>query len=385
MMNILIANTQEFNPQIGGVEQVSSKLAAKLSEMGHNVYFVACLKSKFSKEYKPAAEHFFLPEQQYLTQKNATALQQLCEQKDINIILNQAGNVLDFTKLCADGARETGIPLVSAIHTNPAFACNDYIGSKVIKIGFRVGVTNVMLSPLRQIKLARRWKQVCSISDRVVLLSERYIEDFLKLVGGKFSDKVIAISNPCDIPLTSKKEINKEKVVLYVGRLNFREKRPDRLIQIWENVSEDYPDWKLRFVGDGPLKAILENYVQTKGIRNVQFLGFCEPSSHYEVAPILCMTSSIEGFGMVLTEGLSYGCIPIAFDSFKAVFDIIDDQRNGFIVKSFDLANYEKQLRLLLDDKILRERMRQETTRKVAKFNISSIADRWNRLFYELQ
>jgi hypothetical protein len=62
-MNIIIANDQEFNPQIGGVERVSSELAKSFVALKHNVYFIAFIRSQYSQSYSTAVEQFFLPDQ----------------------------------------------------------------------------------------------------------------------------------------------------------------------------------------------------------------------------------------------------------------------------------------------------------------------------------
>ncbi|WP_373730662.1 glycosyltransferase, partial [Bacteroides heparinolyticus] len=38
-------------------------------------------------------------------------------------------------------------------------------------------------------------------------------------------------------------------------------------------------------------------------------------------ASILCLTSDFEGWGMVLTEAMTFGAIPVVFESFASVKD----------------------------------------------------------------
>jgi glycosyltransferase involved in cell wall biosynthesis len=44
------------------------------------------------------------------------------------------------------------------------------------------------------------------------------------------------------------------------------------------------------------------------------------------------MTSAYEGWGLTLTEAQQMGVVPIAFDSFGAVYDIIENEYNGLII-----------------------------------------------------
>ena len=52
------------------------------------------------------------------------------------------------------------------------------------------------------------------------------------------------------------------------------------------------------------------------------------------------MTSRYEGFGMTLTEALQNACIPLAYDSYSSVHDIIQNGQNGFLIKNNDEQSY---------------------------------------------
>ena len=63
------------------------------------------------------------------------------------------------------------------------------------------------------------------------------------------------------------------------------------------------------------------------------------------------MTSAYEGWPMTLMEAMQNGCVPIVFDSFKAVYDIVDSDINGVIVSNGDMDTYHRELvRLMSDD-----------------------------------
>lgn len=64
-------------------------------------------------------------------------------------------------------------------------------------------------------------------------------------------------------------------------------------------------------------------------LRNIEFKGTQPSEPYYAESSVLCMTSTYEGFPMVLIEAQQYGCVPMAFDSFEAVHDIIEDGENG--------------------------------------------------------
>ena len=128
--------------------------------------------------------------------------------------------------------------------------------------------------------------------------------------------QIIAISNPSPFPvqpITSR--INKEKVVLAVGRLVSR-KGFDMLLQAWSLVAPSAEGWVLRIVGDGPEGKSLAAQAKSLGISDaVEFTGLVSNvEAHYREASIFCLSSRYEGFGMVLLEAMSFGLPVVSFD-----------------------------------------------------------------------
>ena len=96
------------------------------------------------------------------------------------------------------------------------------------------------------------------------------------------------------------------------------------------------------------------------------------------------MTSNYEGFGMTLTEALQYGCIPIAFNTYSAVKDIIQDSLNGYLIAPGDEKAYASQIVSLIRDEKLRSALTQNARNSIAKFQIETIGQQWLHLFKSL-
>lgn len=135
-------------------------------------------------------------------------------------------------------------------------------------------------------------------------------------------------------------------------------------------------------MGDGKDKEVLK--IQANNLKNVFFLGYQDPTPFYEKASILCMTSLFEGFPMVLTEAMQHGCIPIAYDSFPALKDILSSGIDGFAIKSFDKKEFATQLLELINNQELRERLAGNAIRNVARFDSEIVATQWFDLFARL-
>ena len=119
----------------------------------------------------------------------------------------------------------------------------------------------------------------------------------------------------------------------------------------------------------------------------MEFLGRTETRYLYEKGQIICISSTYEGFSLVLTEALQHEVIPIAFDSFEAVNDIITSGKNGFLVKPFKLDRYIDILEKLMKDDDLRLQMRHIIQLDISfwtKFDINCITDSWEKLLLQL-
>ena len=173
--------------------------------------------------------------------------------------------------------------------------------------------------------------------------------------------------------------------MLFVGRLAKLEKAPLRLLKIWTHLHKKHPDWKLLIVGDGEEKEHMISYVIRKKLINVFFAGKqVDVASYYRKAEFVCLASNFEGWGMALTEGMQYGCIPITFDNYGAAFEIIDDGLNGCLIHAFDTREYARRLSELMSDNSRREKISKAAIEKVKMFSVEKVVDKWEDLLVSL-
>jgi glycosyltransferase involved in cell wall biosynthesis len=64
----------------------------------------------------------------------------------------------------------------------------------------------------------------------------------------------------------------------------------------------------------------------------------------YKSSKIFVSTSKNEGFGLTLTEALQNSLIPIAFNSYKTINEIIIDNKNGFLIEENKIADFTNKL-----------------------------------------
>lgn len=223
-----------------------------------------------------------------------------------------------------------------------------------------------------------------TVCDKYVMLSDSLIPLCKKY--GHFNDekKFITIGNPKMFEDELVGLSSKRKECLFVGRFDVL-KGIDRLIRVWKKVEERIDDWTLVVVGDGDMMPAIRKMVYQYKLQNIRFEGFqTNVVQYYKRAQIICLCSTFEGFPLVLPEAMGYGLVPIAFNSFPALSDIVSDDIEGYNIEPFNEELYaNKLISLIVNDK-KRENMQNNSLKKAQMFSIQSILDKWNNLLDNL-
>lgn len=138
-------------------------------------------------------------------------------------------------------------------------------------------------------------------------------------------------SNPDPVPWTER-----QYQVVFAGRLS-PEKGIVSLIRAWQLWGESAPE--LLIIGDGPLRAELEQLVSLHQGSRIRFLGQISPvqTEHYIAnAKLLVLPSEcFEGFPMVIREAFAYGT-PIAVSKIGPLPEIVRHGENGIVFLADD-------------------------------------------------
>ena len=197
-------------------------------------------------------------------------------------------------------------------------------------------------------------------------------------------NNVVVIPNPLPFETSESPDLT-AKTVLCVGRIS-TDKGIDRLLNIWAKVSSEFPDWKLRLIGDVIDKELLkqindlridESVEIKKATRNIL--------EEYLDSSVYVMTSRFEGLPMVLLEAISVG-LPIVSYTFKCgPRDVINDGVDGFLVEEDDKKTFVEKLKLLMSDEKLRTEMSKQAKINSKRFSEEVVMNKWNNLFNELK
>ena len=176
----------------------------------------------------------------------------------------------------------------------------------------------------------------------------------------------------------------KEKMILFCGRLENWSKRVDRLLRIWASIQHQLSDWRLVIVGYGPAGKMLQDMAKELKLERISFEGRKKDVEHYyRKASIVCLTSETEGWPLALTDAQAHGCIGVAFGATSGIKEILSPHEEcGFIIPPFDEKAYADTLiRIANLNKEEEEAIRRSSVEKRLQYTPSIIAKKWKGLF----
>lgn len=373
-------------PVYGGGETITVTLSNEFVRRGHNVfiaytYYNTIDPMPYFLADKIKSKKLFTIEGYKKT--DIDQLRQYIIDNDIDIMINQWGN----TTLCDLARKGTKCKFITCWHL-----------SVLLPLGDEKNWKRRLAQPILGKKFfERRWRNYqmknhlnnYNRSDKYVFLAKSFEEEYRQLSGiDDKANKFYAINNPLTYHYSydMAQYESKKKEVLYVGRIYEYQKRVSYVLKIWKLVENEqqFNDWTLKIVGDGPDKKATENLVTELGLKRVSFEGFKDPKPYYLDSSIFMMTSAMEGFGMTLVEAQQYGVVPLAMDTYSSLHEIIENGKNGVIIQDNDLNGYAKAIEKLMTDTAYRKQIAENGLKTCKKFTVEHIADEWEHLFNEM-
>ena len=296
-------------------------------------------------------------DEQFNTSKNRKVLLEYIKDNSINCIFNLMHPNIDLIRFLKFIRINSGCKILNIIHSRP----------DLVVFNKKQCLSN---------------SNICELHDGVVLLSDSYVNIYKKMID-KNAQNIYAIPNP--IPnISSKVSIEcKKNRIIFVGHLT-KVKAVDRLLSIWYKIQVKNKEWSLLIIGDGPERAYLESIAKNNNLERVQFMGRVKSIDYIDSAKILCLVSNFEGLPTVFLEAMRLGVVPVGYDTFPAIYDIIDNKKNGFIIPFEDEDYYVKTLFSIINDDLFRQNLARRAKLKSEKFSVENIAKKWIDIFVSL-
>ena len=218
----------------------------------------------------------------------------------------------------------------------------------------------------------------CKKMNYLVTVSKE-LKEFYEQYLGK---KVYYIPNCLD-NIPSKLSKLDSKNLISVGRLS-KEKGFDDLLKLFKKISQKHTDWHLNIVGDGMEKNdLLDLAKELKLGDKVTFHGYQDKDYINDLlfdSSIYVMTSRTESFGLVLIEAMSYGIPCVSYTSAQGANEIIDDGKNGYLIKDRNEDEMISKIDLLINDEKLRKKLGKEARVKSKLYSKENVLKSWNKL-----
>lgn len=362
-------------PGVGGIENVSTAIIGKLQQ--YHVIYVISNCQQVGVECPSFINLLKMPDSNNEeSSQNFNYLLDIIKKYGIEAIVYQDSYGNTYSNLCK-AIEETKLPLYVFEHNSPLFIYNK---RDLDPITTAKGLLRRLLHPYLLHKEIARKRCLLEHSKKYVLLSKHFIPEFCNLIGADVHDtRITYINNPAK-PIEYGATILKENIILCVTRLA-QEKCVDLMINMWADLSTQLPDWRFVVVGDGPEKPKLEGIVKKNNIPRVKFTGFAEPTKFYQKSKIFWMTSKFEGWGMTLVEAMQHGCVPIGYETYSSIRDIIDSGRNGYLVNPDDETTFKEYTVQLAKDDNHRSILADLAVKKTEVFSVNTIINKWINLF----
>ena len=397
-MNILFLTDYEISPTAGGIERVIDSLTVSFESKGICCYSAYCAKKNIGNVTEFRKELLIDN-----NDKENNDIYLFLKDNNIDVIIVAILNKhnLPLMKNLYNITRKLNCKIIYTYHQMPGYELCQKIDLKLAKYWYQHKISNIkeivimlILNTINELgiqkilyPIIKRKLSYGLYSDTVCVLSDSYIDLYKKFTG------------PTEVPFTAMpnaltyfEEVSsdivdkKEKIVLSVGRFDIVAKRQDLLLTIWSEVEKHSvsEDWKLIIIGYGSEEEYLKEKAKKLKLKNVIFAGFCDPRDYYKKASVYAMTSSYEGFPMVLLEEQQYGVVPLAYDSFVAVNDLIDNGKSGYIVSDKNISEYVSKLLFLMKNRETCDVMAKECMKSINKYSKEVIIERWMTLLNKL-
>ena len=189
--------------------------------------------------------------------------------------------------------------------------------------------------------------------DKIVVLGKSMQEEISDLLGPSMLEKTVVIPNPLSIISHDKLYAPGSKRFIYVGRLDNKSKRIDRILKAFSILKDE--SWRLVIIGNGPHREYLVELAESLGVNNkIVWAGWqSDPwkyiKDNFGGVEALLLTSDYEGYGMVLVEAMANGIPCISTDCPTGPRDIIRNGENGFLISLSSEDAIVEELRKALE------------------------------------
>lgn len=216
-------------------------------------------------------------------------------------------------------------------------------------------------------------------ANQIVAVSEFTRQLALK----KYNVKIQVIPNGVDLGTVASNfiQLNQPPRIVFAGRF-MAQKNPLQLVQTLDGLKQ--LQWQCVMIGDGPLMQDVRRAVAESDLENrFQFTGWIDPQdvlNWFDRSDILFMPSRSEGLPVVGVQALAKG-LAIVASQVGGFVDLVDHDKNGYLIHQEDIANFSTSLLGLLSDSNRLLSFRNASLEKAKCFEINQVVKEYENIF----
>jgi glycosyltransferase involved in cell wall biosynthesis len=381
---IIIILTRAFDPNAGGVQRSTYKMSSYFKRHGHQTHVYSYQKEGHAKQ-DVATLHAAKQSGGPRTNANNIQLQQLIEDIKPDVVINQMPYELEIGKCLAEVHHEQNFLLLACLRNtlySVRYNLDVYLKAlvpKPLQFVFNNALGKKLLLKIHKSKHGKDLKNILDTYDYFVMFGPPNMKELSYFVGNYKLDKTHLIPNSIlsvllEVPL-------KEKRILWLSRLSYKQKRADLILPFWKKVMDELPDWQLDIVGDGDAFEDVKLQIEKENIPRVSMYGKQPPNDYYKRSPIYIMTSAFEGFPNTLIEAQSYACIPVVYDSYPICSWVVKHGKAGVLISPFDVDQMASEVLHIANNQMLQNKKMALSLENAREFEINNVGKLWVDFF----
>ena len=237
----------------------------------------------------------------------------------------------------------------------------------------------------------------CTTREKTLQNIGRYYDSFVTLSEGDaklfaqwLNRPVEAVHNPIE-PLSEEtsemvRQGEKKPVIQYIGRYGL-EKGLGRILESFIACAEDFPEWTLRYNGNGSEEEVLAlkekiSQADPEIARRVEIGGTLNAKEVLEMfaqSSLAVMASEFEGLPMSFLEAMQVGTPLISYPSSSALREMVPEV--GYLAEEPSVEALQEQMRLAMSDTQLRAKKSALCVEKSSIFSPEYIVRCWEKVF----
>ena len=155
------------------------------------------------------------------------------------------------------------------------------------------------------------------------------------------------------------------------------------LIDAFEMLLQDHPDYTLRVYGEGSEKDNLKAYVKEKHLEDKAFIEDFAKDIHERIkdAAMFVSTSDFEGLSNSMLEAMAIGLPTVCTDcDGGGARMMIEDRVNGVLVPKGDKQAVYQAMKEIIEDESLAERLSENAEKIKEKLSVDNIVKEWIKM-----